>query len=56
MVKSISLENDIAQFSKDTRLTEPSDGRRYDWKNLIIQVKSLGRPLSEEESRKYLIK
>ncbi len=55
MEKRITVGTDIAQVAKDSRLTEPSDGSRYNWKELIAQVKALGRPLSEEESKKYLL-
>lgn len=55
MVKRMEVGTDIAQVAKDSRLTTPSDGKRYDWKKLIAEVKSLGRPLSEEESKNFLI-
>ncbi|GFI04551.1 hypothetical protein IMSAGC005_03403 [Lachnospiraceae bacterium] len=25
------MERDIADYAKDGRLTEPSDGKRYEW-------------------------
>ena len=55
MTKNITFETDIAQVAKDTRLTEPANGIRYDWKKLIAEVKALGRPLSEEESKIFII-
>ena len=33
---------------KDGRLTEPSDGKRYEWRKMIEKAKSIGRPLTEE--------
>ena len=28
-------EHDIAYYAKDSRLTEPSDGKRYEWRKMI---------------------
>lgn len=50
------LFEDIADYAKDGRLTEPSDGKRYEWRKLIDAVKALGRPLTEEEAEQYRIK
>ncbi|MDD3253342.1 MAG: hypothetical protein PHV18_12375 [Lachnospiraceae bacterium] len=47
---------DLEKYAKDTRLTEPSDGRRYEWKEMIERVKQLRRPLTEKESEKYRMK
>lgn len=54
--KKISLLEDIADYAKDGRLTEPSDGKRYEWRKMIEAVKSLGRPLTDEEAEQYRIK
>ena len=54
--KKITFSNDIADYSKDGRLTEPSDGKRYEWRKMIIRVKQLGRPLTEKEAENYRIK
>lgn len=50
-----SLIMDIADYSKDGRLTEPSDGRRYEWRQMIDAAKALGRPLTDEEAEQYRI-
>ena len=34
----------------DYALTEPSDGKRYEWREMIDAVKALGRPLTDEEA------
>ena len=47
---------DITQVSKDTRLSEPSDGNRFEWRKLINKAKELGRPLSEEEAKSYRVR
>ena len=36
------MEKDIADYAKDGRLTEPSDGKRYEWRKMIDAVKALG--------------
>ncbi len=40
----------VADYAKDGRLTEPSDGKRYEWREMIDAVKALGRPLTDEEA------
>ena len=45
----------LEQFS-DGRLTEPSDGLRYEWRKMIDEVKRLGRPLTEQEFEIFKIK
>ncbi len=35
------MEKDIADYAKDGRLTEPSDGKRYEWQKMIDTVKAL---------------
>ena len=40
----------------DGRLTEPSNGKRFEWREMIEEVKKLGRPLKEEETKKFRIK
>ena len=47
--KSIDCTHDIAYYAKDRRLTEPSDGKRYEWHKMIELSKELGRPLTDEE-------
>ncbi|MCH5281807.1 MAG: hypothetical protein J1E61_10095 [Lachnospiraceae bacterium] len=54
--KKVDLLEDIADYAKDGRLTEPSDGKRYEWRKMIEAVKTLGRPLTDEEAEQYRIK
>ena len=42
--------HDIAYYAKDSRLTEPSDGKRYEWRKMIELSKELGRPLTDREA------
>lgn len=46
---------DIADYAEDTRLTEPSDGKRYEWRKMIDLFKQLGRPLTDEEAEQFRI-
>ena len=48
--------SDIERFITDGRLTEPSNGKRFEWREMIEEVKKLGRPLKEEETKKFRIK
>ena len=50
------MEKDIADNAKDGRLTELSDGKRYEWRKMIDAVKSLGRPLTDEYGEQYRVK
>lgn len=50
------MEKDIADYVKDCRLKEPSDGKRYEWRKMIDAVKALGRPLTDEEAEQYRVK
>ncbi|MCM1100872.1 MAG: hypothetical protein NC079_01150 [Clostridium sp.] len=54
--KSSGLFEDVADYAKDGRLTEPSDGERYEWRKMIDAVKMLGRPLTDEEAEQYRVK
>lgn len=51
--KKDSLSEDIAEYAKDGRLTEPSAGKHFEWREMIDAVEILGRPLMEEEAEKY---
>lgn len=46
----------LEKYANDGRLTEPSDGTRFEWRKMIDEVKKLGRPLMEKESEKFRIK
>lgn len=54
--KTAGYEHDIAYYAKDSRLTEPSDGKRYEWRKMIERSKELGRPLTDEEAEGFRIK
>lgn len=41
--KTADYTHDIAYYAKDSRLTEPSDGKRYEWREMIELSKELGR-------------
>lgn len=47
---------DLEQYSKDGRLTEPSDGKIFDYRKMLEVIKQLGRPLTEKEAEQYRIK
>ena len=46
----------IEKHTKDGRLTEPSDRKRYRWREMIDESKRLGRPLTEVEAERFIIK
>lgn len=46
----------LEKYSKDSRLTEPSDGRIFDYRKMLELVKQLGRPLTEKEAENFRIK
>lgn len=54
--KKLDTFRDISYYAKDSRLTEPSDGKRYEWRKMINLVKKLGRPLTDEEAEEFRIK
>lgn len=47
---------DLEKHCKDGRLTEPSDGKVFDYRKMFEVVKSLGRPLTMKEAEQYRIK
>lgn len=47
---------ELERFVTDGRLTEPSDGKRFEWRKMIDEVKKLGRPLTEDEAEKFRVK
>lgn len=53
--KPTEYEHDIAYYATDSRLTEPSDGKRYEWRKMINRSKELGRPLTEEEAEEFRV-
>jgi len=38
------------------RLTEPSDGKIFDYRRMLDAVKQLERPLTDQEAEEYRIK
>ena len=48
--KSTDYTHDIAYYAKDSRLTEPSDGKRYEWRKMIELSKGQGRPYKDTGS------
>ena len=51
--KAVTFLEDIADYAKDGRLTEPSDGKRYEWCKMIELVKKLDRPLTDQEAEQF---
>ena len=47
---------DLEKYSKDTRLTEPTDGKVFDYRKMLKLVEQLGRPLTEKEAEQFRIK
>ena len=47
---------DLEQYAKDSRLTDPSDGKIFDYRKMLELVKQLGRPLTEKEAEDFRIK
>lgn len=46
----------LEQYLQDGCLTEPSDGNCYAWRNMIEQVKLLGKQLSSKELKWFEVK
>ena len=47
----IDLESNLT----DGRLTEPSNGQRFKWREMIREAERLGRPLTEDEAKAYKV-
>ena len=45
----------FGEAMSDSRLTEPSDGKVFRLREVIILSKKLGRPLSKEEMREFTL-
>ena len=56
LTENIEKAPDLERFVTDGRLTEPSDGKRFEWRKMINEVKKLSRPLTEDEAEKFRIK
>lgn len=49
-------QKSLEYYSQDTRLTEPSDSKVYDYRRMRKVVAELGRPLTDTEAEKYRLK
>lgn len=47
---------DLEKYAKDSRLTEPSDGKIFDYRKMLALVTKLGRPLTDKEAEDFRIK
>jgi hypothetical protein len=47
---------DLEQYLEDSRLTEPSDGKIFDYRRMLAVVREVGRPLTESEAAQFRIK
>lgn len=47
---------DIESHAKDGRMAGPSDGKVFDYREMLKLIKILGRPLTEEEAEQYRIR
>ena len=46
---------DLESFMTDSRYTEPSDGKTFDIRKMLEEVKRIGRPLTDNEAEKFRI-
>ena len=46
---------DLEYYAKDSILTEPSDGKVFDYRRMYEVVKELGRPLTDKEAEQFRI-
>ena len=53
--KPVDITHDSSYYAKDSRLTEPSDGKRYEWRKMIELSKELDRPLTDTEAEEFRI-
>lgn len=54
--KSYDNVIDLEKYAKDSRLTEPSDGKIFDYRKMLELVKQLGRPLTDKEAEQFRIR
>lgn len=47
---------DLEKYANDSRLTEPSDGKIFDYRRMLELVRQLGRPLTDKEAEEFRIK
>ena len=53
--KTVDKLNQFGQAMPDGRLTQPSNGEVYRLREAILLSKQLGRPLTDEEMKKFEI-
>lgn len=46
---------DLEQYALDGRLTEPSDGKVFEYHQMYELVQRLGRPLTEIEAEQFRV-
>lgn len=46
---------DLETYLSDGRLTESSNGDRFEWKKMIEAVEKKGQPLTEEELERFKV-
>lgn len=51
--KKQESRHDITYYATDSRLTEPSDGVKYDLQKAIEKAQELNRPLTKEEYESF---
>ena len=54
--KADDVPHGIEYYLEDGRLTEPSDGKMYRWREMIEYSRQLGRPLTAEEEASFEVK
>ena len=47
------MQNDISNYSNDSRLTEPNNGQRYNLRKMIKKSEKLNRPLNNSEAENF---
>lgn len=47
---------ELEEYAEDGRLTEPSDGKMYRWREMIEKAQKFSRPLTDEEAEEFRIK
>ena len=47
---------DIESHTQDGRIAGPTNGKIFDYREMLSVIKTLGRPLTEEEAEQYRIR
>lgn len=48
------MDKDIADYTKDVKLTEPSDGKYYEWLKMADTVRGLSRSLQGKNQKERM--